>query len=179
MSRIHRIAQQAIADSLIDGLLHWMRRPGDFHHRSFTFDLFSFNHYGAENVMARSKRKPNNATGGNTAQSNGGLVWANIALDPEETALVEQLCAEPDRVGIELAQLFQKQGNFSLKYNPDRSNYSAFIVASGGDGDGVQRGISASANTGIAAAAAVLFKLRLFIADPSRGVAPSGGMGIR
>lgn len=178
-ARMHRIALQAVGDSLIDGFLLWCRRPGEFHHRPFSFNLFSFNHTGAENVMARKKSHSNSSSGANNGTSGTGLQWVNIVLDAEEIQAVEHLANTPDDVGHLLSELLASEGNFTVKFNPDRGNYSAFITAALNGSNGTGRGISASALTGIAAAAAVLVKLRIFRADPGRGGATGGSMGIR
>lgn len=179
MSRYSKIALHVLSDCMWQEFAAWLPYARYVGERAFTFYTIEFKYREGYHVMARKSRKASgNVTNGN---GSGGteFQWLNIVLEPEDIAAVVQLSESPGVIGDELAALFVGTGNFTCKFNHDRGNWSAFISSNDGERGSGGHGISASANSGIVATAAVLVKLRIYKSDPTRFTATGGGLGIR
>lgn len=146
--------------------------------RPFSHYFLEYELRGTVYVMARKK------SGGIAASASAGnrqsndLNWLNIPLQDGDVETVLSIAGEPKKLALELATLFASEYDFSVRYNPERKNYSAFANFVQGGADGIRVGVSAYGGTHGQAAAALLCKLHLYQSDPAAYVAGRKSLGI-
>lgn len=129
--------------------------------------------------MARKKANGTQGVGNRVSASDGKLQWLNVRLEEEDIATVLALSDSTDEFRNELVSLVAGGGNFSVRFNPDKGDYSCFVSDSRGESDGNRYGISSSAIEARHAISAAIIKLRLWKSSPDRFTQAGSGLGIR
>ena len=145
-----------------------------------SFSFYSLNHpFQLELDQMARKRKPTTGDTQNAKENTAsGLVWVNVRFEQDELEWIAELSANHAQIGERLAALLTEGIGFSVKHNPLRSNYSAFVVGLSVPNIGENCGISAFAPNALTATSAVLAKVALLHADGNRGTASGQSVGI-
>lgn len=128
--------------------------------------------------MARKKSASAGHTATKVSGAKGNTVWLNYKFTPEDIVVVREDVQDTVALCARLAGLFAEGIDLTVRYVPERKNYSAFAVGAA-PGDSPDRiGISAFGGTVWEALAALLFKIDLFRQSPDALTAGSGSVGI-
>jgi hypothetical protein len=133
---------------------------------------------GQNVIMARSKSGKHDGAATKSTKPASSVKWLNYRLTPEDTAIVLADCEELPALASRVAGLFASGADFSIRYVPERKNYSAFAIAMAREDDGVRTGISAFGGTVWQAIASLLYKCDLFASEPEKLAESGSGLGI-
>lgn len=178
ISRYHKFAHDEYEFYLIRYYRWWSRV------RKFQ-DAPSFNGYALSAWMKEngSQMPRKNSTGATQAASGAGIkkedtAWANIRISPEDGAIILEESGDVLLLCSRLAALFLSGSDFSLRYNPARSNFSAFVISPAHPSTGTRTGISAFGPTSEIALSAIIYKYELYLSDPTKFTTGGGNLGI-
>jgi hypothetical protein len=145
-----------------------------------SFSFFTLNHpFQLELDQMARKRKLTTGDVPNAEKTNNTeLVWVNVRFEQDELEWISELASNHAQIGERLALILISGAGFSVKANPLRSNYSAFVVGLSVANIGENCGISAFAPDALTATSAVLAKVALLHADGTRGTASGQSVGI-
>jgi hypothetical protein len=178
MSRMEKIAKRALAAGLTDLLRDWLIRAHTVPVRAFfVHSSFAWIEVGNEH-MARKSNPKHGTFSRNGGTGSSDVEWANFKFTDEEIALVIETASDVPGLMLEVAKLVIDGCDLTVKRNPDRENYSAFVIIPSGGDSGKRRGISAFATSGIDALAAVCLKYHIGKSSPDRFTFASNGLGI-
>jgi hypothetical protein len=177
--RYEKVFWQAIGELFIDTLVDF-QLPFAVH-RLERVSTWSFRYvHGLEYfTMPRKKTTGDKNTQASVSTTAGTLKWLNVTLDTEDISGVVALIESKAELANELVGLIETGGNFSVRFNADKGNWSCFMSDNRGDSASAGFGISASANTPLATVAACIIKLRIWKSSPERFAATGGDLGIR
>lgn len=178
MSRFHKIFMDELGTDLYNDLLHWVRTPRRQLRGSFSFYVANHHMYREVEAMPRKRKETTNGTSTTNNTPSTPVTWINIRFEGDEVQWVTELADNANQIGTQLASLLIDGQSFSVKQNPARGNYSAFVVGLVDPTTGTHCAVSAYAPSAIAATAAVLAKVALWKAEPSRASVAGNGMGI-
>jgi hypothetical protein len=133
---------------------------------------------GQNVVMARPKS--GKSAGSVPSAGNKGVEtqWFNYRLTAEDTPVVLADCEDTQSLASRVAGLFASGADFSIRYVPERKNYSAFAIAMARSDDGVRVGVSAFGGTVWQAVAALLYKCDLYASQPEKLTPGGQNLGI-
>lgn len=132
-----------------------------------------------ENVtMARKKSGANGANAGTSANGKNNVTWLNYKLTPEDVATVVSDCDDTPALCARLAGLFASGADFSIRYVPERKNFSAFAISLARGDDNLRTGISAFGGDVWQALSAVLYKCDLYASEPEAFAQSGANLGI-
>lgn len=178
MSRFHKIFIQELGEDLYLDLLAWDKSKKRRLNSSFSFYTANHHFHLELSDMARKKKDGTNGTQQVHTTTSDGPTWVNVRFEQDEIAWIAELVADPNQIGSRLAGLLADNIGFSVKFVPLRGNYSAFVVGVAVPGIGENCAFSAFAPDTITATCAVLCKVALTQASPSRGTASGASVGI-
>lgn len=147
-------------------------------------DQYSFNTTGYlifkrdyEHTMARSKSQKSSKAAGNAPQIANTTEWANMRLTSDDAPYITEEAKDLPSLVIRLCPIFLTGADFSIRFNPLRQNYSAFII-SPENSDGTARvGISAFGPDIATTLSAVLYKFELYQQSPEKFAAGVQSLG--
>ena len=132
-----------------------------------------------ENVtMARGKSKSNAGNGQTSGNKKPETQWVNYRLSPEDTPIVLADCEDISALSVRLAGLFASGADFSVRYVPERKNFSAFAIAAARADDNIRIGISAFGGDVWQAISALLYKCDLYAENPAAFAQSGQNLGI-
>jgi hypothetical protein len=148
-----------------------------------TFAKFSFydieRQLRGQNVtMARAKRRNNASDMAKASQPATTVTWLNYRLSPEDTAIVIDDTNDISALASRVAGLFASGSDFSVRYVPERKNFSAFAITMARADDNVRIGISAFGGDVWQAIAALLYKCDLYAEQPEKLTVSGQNLGI-
>lgn len=128
--------------------------------------------------MARKKSQSNTATGGGAKSKTAETNWLNYKLTPDDVGIVVGDTEDLQQLVGRLAGLFAHGADFSVRYVPDRQNWSAFCISPAVEGGAGRTGISAFGGSQWQALSALLYKVDLHRNNPDAFTASGKGLGI-
>jgi len=129
-------------------------------------------------TMARPKSGKQQSTPLNGKKPVNKTQWLNYKLSDAEIVTVLSDCEDTQELGTRLLGLFASGIGFSIRYNGDRANWSAFAISGEGGDDGASIGISAFGGSQWQALSALLYKCDVYNARPDALTESGQGMGI-
>lgn len=157
-----------LSEVILTQLKRWLKTAHYRDERSFHFALLYRQYEGLENAMARSKSKKPDASTKSSGKTSRETKWANCKLSELDAPAILEAAEDIPALCDVLAGHFAIGGEFSIRYNADKGNYSAFVILPGNDDGSVAIGISAYAGTVPLALSSVLYKLDLYNAGSDR-----------
>jgi len=140
---------------------HWFEKSDKF--STFLLDYY----WGTGNVtMARKRATVATHTSKSAAGKSKPAVWYNYKLTQEDVGTILSDCDDVGGLCTRLAGIFASGADFSIRYVPERKNYSAFVIAVGREDDSERIALSAFGGTVWQALASVLFKCDLLTQSP-------------
>lgn len=134
---------------------------------------------GQNVIMARkSNKQSGNNIGTGSGRKSVPTVWKNYRLQPEDIPAILEESGDHDSIAARISQIFVLGADFSLKCNPERGNWSAFIIEPIREGQAERIGISAFGGDQWQALACVLFKMQLFQHSPDLFAGSGSNLGI-
>lgn len=131
-----------------------------------------------ENVlMARKMNRTKIEQNSDKTTSKTLTTWLNYRLTPGDVPVVLEDAQDQAALANRLALLFVSGVDFSIRYVPERKNFSAFVISQP-DEKGIRIGISAFGGDIFEALACVLFKADLYRDSPESFAASGGGSTI-
>jgi hypothetical protein len=148
-----------------------------------TFAKFSFYDIerqlrGQNVIMARAKSRKSTSNVVEVSHSKSTVKWYNYKLTSEDTGTVLADCEDIQALASRCAGLFASGADFSVRYVPERNNYSAFAIAVARSDDNIRVGISAFGGTIWQAIASLLYKCDLYASEPERLTESGQSVGI-
>lgn len=128
--------------------------------------------------MARGKRRNAPSTVVTSSHTKSEVKWLNYRLSPEDTGIVLSDCEDVSALATRVAGLFASGADFSVRYVPERKNFSAFAIAVARSDDGIRIGISAFGGSVWQAIASLLYKCDLYASEPEKLAESGTGLGI-
>jgi len=151
----------------------WGYKPHAFSAFNVQFEV-----KGSVYAMARQRSKTSGSSVSSGAGKSEEVQWYNVRFEPDEIAVIQQEADDLPALCSRLASIFLSGSDFSVRYNPARKNFSAFIIAPPSAADSVRSGISAFGGTYTQALSAVLYKRDLFALSPERYTLSGQSLGI-
>lgn len=143
---------------------------------SFEFERLLGKEY---HVMARKKSTYSDTKNAPGVQArNNNAVWLNYRPSAEDVGVILSDAEDPEQLCARLASIFAHGADFSVRYVPDRKNWSAFCISAPSAVDNRRTGISAFGGTVWQALSALLFKVDLLRQDPDALTESGGGAGV-
>jgi len=163
-------------------MLKRMRRAANWG-KSPTFANLSFHQIerelrGQNVTMARKKSGADGTYGKSTATAKNNVTWLNYKLASEDTPIVLAEADDTSALCTRLAGLFASGADFSIRYVPERKNFSAFAISLARTDDGVRIGISAFGGTIWQALSSLLYKCDIYASEPEKLTQSGGNLGI-
>lgn len=118
--------------------------------------------------MARSKSKNSKSSGTDAPPVKYRTEWVNCRLSDDDSPVILAAVENPNDMFAILASICAEDGGFSVRYDTDKSSFSAYIFSPPDPATGVLTGISAYGKSAVIALAAVLFKYDLYAAGSDR-----------
>jgi hypothetical protein len=146
--------------------------------KPFSFYQLEYHLEREYGLMARGKSKGNGTTTKPVSAAAKNTVWHNYKISSEDAVLIREDAQDVVSLCSRLAGLFALGADVTVRYVPDRGNYSAFAVSAARDDSPDRIGLSAFGGTVWEAIAAMLFKFDLLQSRPEALTAGGAGLGI-
>jgi len=178
-SRMSKIKARCLAEIVLDAFQRWLpysRFPSE---PAFSFFTLERENWNGWYTMARKAARDSRALSPRISNGKESIEWANCQLDDEDVVLIIACADNLSAIGDAFAALLAGNGDITIRRDPEKSEYSAFVTSPPRQDTGVRTGISARANTGLLVAAAVFYKVSLYKTRPDRFTKSGQNLGIR
>jgi len=128
--------------------------------------------------MARSKSQNRQANDAKPKLGKLPTEWVNYRLSEADTPIILEDAEDYAALTQRLLELFARGVGFSVRYNADRGNWSAFAIAGEGSSDTAPIGISAFGGTQWQAISSLLFKCDVYANRPDAFAKSGQSLGI-
>lgn len=103
------------------------------------------------------------------------VVWRNYRIPEQDIPTVLEDAQNEAKLSSRIARLWTSGADFSVKYNPERGNWSAFTIEATSEDIPDRTGISAFGANQWQAVAALFFKVDVYLTRPDKFSAGNGG----
>ena len=178
-SRMSKIRAHCLAEIIIDAFQRWLPYSRFPKEPAFSFFMLERENWNGWYTMARKAARNRAALSTRVSPGETGIEWANCQLDDEDVAAILESANDLSSLGDSFAALLSGNGDITIRRDAEKSEYSAFVTSPPRQDTGVRIGISARAQTGLLAAAAVFYKVSLYKSRPDRFTKSGQNLGIR
>lgn len=129
-------------------------------------------------VARKTKRAGFSATSAGSKPNALPVTWRNYKLTSDDIPVVLADTEDEAELSSRVAALWTSGADFSVKFNPDRGNWSAFSIEAPREDISERTGISAFGANQWQAIAALLYKIELYVNHPDRFASSGASLGI-